>query len=400
MNSVRTLAAGVCIAVALAFGAGLLAGVSGGAGAPATAAIPGTVSADIAQFWRVWELLDQNYIKTGSSTEPTEQERIYGAIAGLAESYGDPYTVFLPPKEAEAFNEGISGVFSGVGMELGIRDDVLTVVAPIKGTPAYRAGVLSGDKILTIDGEPAADMSVEDAVELIRGEKGTAVTIVFGREGRSAPIELTIVRDTINIPLLETSTDGDVFVIALYSFSANSPDLFRNALREFVLSRKTKLILDLRGNPGGYLEAAVSMASYFLPVGEVVVTEDYQGNSPNLAHRSSGYNIFAGKKLSMVVLVNQGSASASEILAGALQQHGVAKLVGETTFGKGSVQQLLDVGGGAELKVTVAQWLTPDGTSISNGGLTPDIVVERTPEDRLAGQDPQMAAAKAWLAGQ
>ncbi len=399
MNSAKALAAGVFMIVVLAFSAGLFTGVSGGAGAPATAAIPGTAAADLAQFWRAWELLEEHYIKTGSSTDPTERERIHGAIKGLTESYGDPYTVFFPPAEAEAFNEEISGTFSGVGMELGIREEALTVVAPIKGTPADRAGVQSGDKVLAIDGKPAADMAVEEAVKLIRGEKGTTVTIVFGRPGRSAPIEATLTRDTINIPLLETEVSGDVFIIELYSFSANSPELFRSALREFVQSGKKKLILDLRGNPGGYLEAAVNMASYFLPVGEVIVTEDYQGNRQNEVHRSSGYNVFAGKGLQMVVLVNEGSASASEILAGALQQHDVATIVGERTFGKGSVQQLLDIGGGAELKITVAQWLTPNGSSISNGGLTPDIVVERTAEDRAAERDPQLEAAKAYLAG-
>ena len=162
----------------------------------------------------------------------------------------------------------------------------------------------------------------------------------------------------------------------------------------------TKLILDLRGNPGGYLEAAVQMASYFLPVGDVVVTEDYKGKQQNIVHRSLGYNVFSGKKLSMVILVDQGSASASEILAGALSQHGVAKLVGTRTFGKGSVQQLIELGGGAEIKVTVARWLTPNGTNISDGGLQPDIAKTRTAEDAAAGRDPQKDSAVAWLATQ
>lgn len=388
------------LAVALAFGIGMYAGQSGNAGYPAAAAISGTPAADLAQFWRAWEVLDQNFIANGSSTEPTMEQKIHGAIAGLAESYGDPYTVFLPPADAKAFNEEISGSFSGVGMELGIRDGALTVVAPIKGTPADRAGVLSGDIVLSIDDEPSRELPVEDAVKKIRGEKGTAVTIVFERKGAEGPVELTIVRDTINVPLITTKEDGDVFIIEVYSFSANSPELFRQALRDYVLSGNNKLILDLRGNPGGYLEAAVQMASYFLPVGDTVVTEDYKGNRTNIVHRSVGYNVFARTKLSMVVLVDQGSASASEILAGALQQHDVAKLVGTKTFGKGSVQQLVDLGDGAELKVTVAHWLTPNGTSISAGGLTPDIVVERTQKDRAAERDPQLAAAEAWLATQ
>lgn len=400
MDNARITAAGVFVAVALAFGMGLFTGVSGNAGSPANAAIPGTAAADLAQFWRAWEMLEQNFVGHGTTTEPTEREKIYGAIAGLTESYGDPYTVFLPPADAKTFAEEISGTFGGVGMELGIRDEMLTVITPIKGTPAERAGVLSGDIVVGIDGEPSKNMPVDEAVKKIRGEKGTSVELVFERKGRAQPIELTLVRDTIQIPLIETRVEGDVFIIGLYSFSANSPELFRNALREFMLSKKSKLVLDLRGNPGGYLEAAVKMASFFLPVGDVVVTEDYEGNRPNEAHRSAGYDVFKGRSLRMAVLVNEGSASASEILAGALQQHGVAKLVGEQTFGKGSVQQLMELGGGAELKVTVAHWLTPDGSSISDGGLTPDIVAERTPEDRAADKDPQLDAALEWLATQ
>lgn len=395
MDNARFTAAGVLVAVALAFGAGLYAGHVGG---PAVAAQSGTAAADLAQFWRVWELLDEHFIETASSTRPTDQEKIFGAIKGLTESYGDPYTVFFPPEDAKEFNEEISGSFSGVGMELGIREGALTVVAPIKGTPADRAGVLSGDAVLSINGVPAADMAVEEAVKRIRGEKGTTVTIVFGRG--QGTYERTITRDTISIPIVTTRAEGGVFIIEMYSFSANSPALFRSALREFVLSGKRELILDLRGNPGGYLEASVSMASYFLPVGEVVVTEEYQGNRSNIVHRSQGYNVFAGRTLKMAVLINGGSASASEILAGALQQHGVAALVGERTFGKGSVQQLIEIGNGSELKVTVAEWLTPNGTSISDGGLTPDIEVARTPEDRAQNRDPQLEAAKRWLAGQ
>ena len=168
-------------------------------------------------------------------------------------------------------------------------------------------------------------------------------------------------------------------------------------MREFAQSGATKLIFDLRGNPGGYLESAVQMASFFLPVGDVVVTEDYKGKRDNIAHRSVGYNVFANKKLEMAILVDQGSASASEILAGALQQHNIAKLVGIRTFGKGSVQELIELGGGAELKVTIARWLTPNGTSISDGGLTPDVEAARTVEDVKAQKDPQLEAAVNWL---
>jgi carboxyl-terminal processing protease len=202
----------------------------------------------------------------------------------------------------------------------------------------------------------------------------------------------------ISIPVLKSYNRPDgIFVIELYSFSANSADLFRNALRDFFQSGSTKMILDLRGNPGGYLEAAVDIASYFLPVGDTVVSEDFKGKAPANVHRSAGYNVFANKKLSMAVLIDQGSASASEILAGALQQHNVAKLVGTRSFGKGSVQQLMDLGGGAQLKITIARWLTPNGSSISDGGLTPDINATTTPEQFAAGKDPQKDAAISWL---
>lgn len=415
----RQVVLSVVLAVAIAFGAGVYTGVSDRVYNLAQAQIqilPGNGNVtltgvgnaeqpddvDFSQFWRAWQLLEENYVQThGTSTPPSAQERMWGAIEGLAESYGDPYTVFLPPADAQAFQEDISGSFSGVGMELGIRDKTLTVVAPLKGTPAERAGIRSGDTVLAIDGKPSADMAVEEAVKLIRGPKGTTVTLTIGREGQAQPQEIKIVRETINVPIIQTNKRADgIFVIELYSFSETSDMLFRAALREFFESGSTKLVLDLRGNPGGYLESAVDMASFFLPIGNAVVTEDYAGKQTNVVHRSYGYNVFANKKLSMVVLINQGSASASEILAGALQQHGVAKLIGERTFGKGSVQQLMSVGGDAQLKITVAKWLTPNGVSIADGGLTPDIVVERTVADVQAGKDPQMEAAAAWLATQ
>jgi carboxyl-terminal processing protease len=357
---------------------------------------------DMAQFWRAWNLLEEDYVPThASSTIPSPQERLYGAISGLTDSYGDPYTVFMPPSDAQVFQQDISGAFEGVGMELGVKDKQLVVVSPLKGSPAEAAGLKSGDAILAIDKKITEGLAVDDAVKLIRGKKGTKVEFIIGRAGEPAPLTISVVRDTINIPVINNYKRSDgIYVIELYSFSANSADLFRTALRDFFQTGSTKLILDLRGNPGGYLEAAVDMASFFLPVGDTVVTEDYKGRQDNIAHRSFGYNVFANKKLSMAILVNQGSASASEILAGALQQHNVAKLVGTRTFGKGSVQELIDIGGGAELKVTVARWLTPNGTSISDGGLTPDIQKDRTDEDIKAGKDPQKDAAVLWLTQQ
>ncbi|TSC69540.1 MAG: Carboxy-terminal-processing protease [Parcubacteria group bacterium Gr01-1014_56] len=404
---IRTL--GVLALVVSAFGVGLYTGVAERISETVSAQSITYITSDKAptgidegQLWRVWHLLEQQYIPThSSSTMPTAEERLYGAIAGLTDSYGDPYTVFLPPADAKVFQEDISGAFGGVGMELGLKEGVIVVVAPLKDSPAEKAGVRSGDQVLAVDGKPTQGMTVDAAVKLIRGKQGTTVKLTFGRTGEPKPLEISIVRDIISIPVLKSySTQDGIFVIELYSFSANSTELFRKALREYFESGNTKMILDLRGNPGGYLEAAVEMASFFLPVGEVVVSEDFKGKQPANEHRSVGYNVFQNKKLSMAILIDQGSASASEILAGALQQHGVAKLVGARTFGKGSVQQLIDIGGGAQIKITIARWLTPNGNSISEGGLTPDIKVDRTIEDVKAGKDPQKSAAVSWLVTQ
>jgi carboxyl-terminal processing protease len=402
MREVKLRPLSAFFVAALLFGSGLLLGIHeiqihAQEGFSAEAVPP--ADADFSTLWKTWHLLEEDYVPThASSAIPTLQERVYGAAQGLVDSYGDPYTVFLPPKQAESFGEEISGAFEGVGMEVGVRDSTLTVVAPLKNSPAEKAGVRSGDKILFIDKTPAENLPVDEAVGLIRGPKGTTVTLTLSRQGVKDPFKISIVRNTIEIPTINYFKRPDgVYVIELYNFSAISVDRFREALRAFVNSRSDKLILDLRGNPGGYLEAAVEMASYFLPIGDTVVTEDFRGKEQNIVHRSKGYNVFASHPIKMAILVDGGSASASEILAGALQQHGVAKLVGAQTFGKGSVQQLIDLGGGAELKVTVARWLTPNGTSISDGGLTPDIKVSISQQDIAAGNDPQREAAVKYL---
>ncbi len=351
-------------------------------------------AANLTDFWKVWNVLDDRFVQThGTSSPPTAMEKVWGAMEGLTASYGDPYTVFMRPVEAKIFQEDIAGNFSGVGMEVGVKDKILTVIAPLKGTPAERAGIKSGDQIIMIDEQSTEGMSTDEAVKLIRGEKGTTVTFRIVREG--APLEIAVVRDTINVPTIETSTDQGVFVIAFYSFTANSGSLFSKALGEFRDSGSRMLLIDLRGNPGGYLEAAVSVASHFMADGAIVVTEDYNGNRENIEHRSRGTGgVPAGTKVA--ILIDGGSASASEILSGALQDAGLATLVGAQSFGKGSVQELVKVGD-ASLKVTVARWLTPSGRSISNGGLTPDIKVDFTKEDAEAGRDPQKARAVEFL---
>lgn len=352
--------------------------------------------ADLTDFWKAWNALEANYVIThASSTIPSVEERIFGAIQGLAASYDDPYTVYFPPEEAKQFAESISGSFAGVGMEIDIKDDVLTVIAPLKGTPAEAAGIKAGDKIVTIDGESTDGLSIDEAVGKIRGSVGTTVVLTVIRDGK--PIEVKITRQTIQVPETDDGLDAEsgVYHIALYEFTGSSANLFDQAFARFKKSGSKKLVIDLRGNPGGYLDSAVDIASHFLPRGATIVTEDFGGKEENQVHTSYGYNdVPAGTK--MAVLIDGGSASASEILAGALQDHKVATTIGMKSFGKGSVQTLIDLGKGA-LKVTVARWITPDGHWIMGNGVTPDIDVPYTPDDAAAGTDPQMARAVTFL---
>jgi carboxyl-terminal processing protease len=345
-------------------------------------------------FWKVWNVISEKYV---AATTTDSQKRIWGAIQGLANSQGDPYTVFFPPEEDKSFKSDIAGNFEGVGMEIGIKDGILTVVSPIKNSPADRAGVKSGDKIIKIDDMSTADLPVDKAVKLIRGPRGTTVKIIFVREDTREPLEKSIIREIIDIPTLETETKSDIFIIKLFSFTAQSPDLFRNALRQFLQSGKNKLIIDLRGNPGGYLDAAWDISSWFLPIGKTVVIEDFGGKAENKIYRSKGYDVlnkFFGKNnYKIIVLVNNGSASAAEIMAGALQEHGMAKLVGVKTFGKGSVQELVEITKDTSLKVTIARWLTPKGHNLSHDGLDPDVEVKMTQKDFDAKKDTQLDKA-------
>lgn len=349
-----------------------------------------STNADFEPFWKAWNLINE---KSPNAKNVSDQDRVYGAVQGLMGSLGDPYSVFFPPEESKLFEETVAGEFGGIGAEIGIKDNILTIIAPIKDTPAYRAGIKSGDKILKINDTDTSGMTIDKAISLIRGEKGTSVILEIYREGEDAPQTLTIVRDTIAIPTLDTKLrDDDIFVISIYNFSANMPALFRTALQEFADANTDKLVIDLRGNPGGYLEAAVDMVSWFLPSGKTIVIEDFGDKAERETQRSRGYDVFTDD-LKIVVLVDQGSASASEIVAGALQDNGRATLVGEKTYGKGSVQELLPVTKDTSLKITVANWLTPNGLSISKQGITPDIVVPVTKEDLEADRDPQMEKA-------
>ena len=343
---------------------------------------------DFSPFWKTWTLVEEKYAAPDGIDR---QKLLWGAIEGTVRSLDDPYTVFFPPEEKKFFESEVKGNFEGVGMEIGMRKGVLTVVAPLKDTPAWRAGIKAGDKILKIDDHTTQDLTTEEAVRLIRGPGGTSVKLTILSEGKDEPREVTLTREVIHIPILDTEKqEGGIFVIKLYNFSERSSFEFRNALREFVFSGQDKLILDLRNNPGGFLEAAVDIASWFLDTGKIVVREKFKSGEETI-YRSRGYNPF--EKLPLVILINQGSASASEIVAGALQDHGIAKLIGEKTFGKGSVQELVSVTDDTSLKVTIARWLTPNGKDISQAGLTPDIEVKKTEEDEAKGIDTQLKKA-------
>lgn len=363
------------------------------------------VGVDFTPVWKAWSVIDEKFVPASvatssivaTTTEDLNQERVWGMISGLSASLNDPYTFFLPPVENEEFASDMSGSFEGVGMEVAVRDQILTIVSPLKGTPAERAGLKAKDRILKIDGVVTSGMDVSTAVRKIRGPKGTEVAFLIARAGWDTPKEIKVIRDVIDVPVIITTNRPDgIFVIQLATFTSNSPDLFRSALREFVESRSHKLILDLRGNPGGYLEAAVDMASWFLPSGKIVVSEDYAGHSRNVAHRSLGYDIF-NENLKMIILVDHGSASASEILAGALRTHGIARLVGTNTFGKGSVQELVEITPDTSLKITVARWLTPDGVQIPRDGIVPDVKVEATEGQAKAGTDVALEKAVSLL---
>lgn len=350
---------------------------------------------DLTPFWKVWQLVDQKYVAVSSAStstpQKTDQDKLYGALAGLVDSLGDPYSIFLTPEENKAFTEEIQGNFSGVGMEIGVRNNAITVIAPLPDTPAKKAGLQSGDKIVAIDGQSTSKLSVDETIKLIRGEAGTSVTISVLRGEKTPPIDFKLKRAVIKVPVIESKNlPGGVTQIKLFSFTSGADDAFAEAVKTFAASTNKYLILDLRGNPGGYLDSAVKVASWFLPKGTPVVIEQHDQASETKIYPSLGYQLFS-KKPKLVILVDGGSASASEIVAGALQENGVAKLVGEQTFGKGSVQELFPITKDTALKLTIARWLTPHGLSISQSGLKPDYEIK--PDEKNPAADLQLKKA-------
>jgi len=348
---------------------------------------------DFGLFWEVWNTLHEKYV---NPSKLDKQEMLYGAIEGMVKNVGDPYTVFFEPVISQKFKEEISGTFGGVGIEIGKRNDFVTVIAPIKDSPAYTAGIKAGDKILKVDTKPITDLSIEEVVSMIRGKKGTKVVLTVSSNGDTKDIELT--RDTIKIPSLEWELlEGNVAYMQIHTFNQNVDSEFEKASREVLKSSATKLIIDLRNNPGGLLDSAINLAGWFLEDNQVVTMEEFKdGTRQEFKSQGSG----ALKIYPTIILLNGGSASASEILAGALHDNRSIKIVGEKSFGKGSVQELANFNNGASLKVTIARWLTPSGRSITDLGIEPNYEV-KLPEDPeegtlelgKLGKDPQLDKA-------
>jgi carboxyl-terminal processing protease len=311
------------------------------------------------------------------------------AKKGLVAAGDDPYTVYLTPSEAKDLNSDLTGSLSGIGAEIGIRASQLTVIAPIDGTPAAKAGLQPKDVIGKINGDDPSGLSLDEAVQKIRGAKGTQVKLMISRGG-GEPFEVTITRDDISVPSvkwsMKASNVGDIQVVR---FGPDTGAKVQQAAQELIAQGATKFILDVRNDPGGYLDQAVAVASQFVPSGLIV--DERRGTTVTDHFDASGTGLLLGKQT--IVLINAGSASASEIVAGALQDHKVATILGEKSFGKGSVQEVITLGDGGTLKVTVAHWYTPNGKNISKEGIAPDTEVKLTADDIQASRDPQLDKA-------
>jgi carboxyl-terminal processing protease len=350
---------------------------------------------DFSLFWDAWKTLKDKYVE---ADKINNQDLVYGAVSGLFGALKDPNSAFFPPLDAKKFTEDIAGEFSGIGAEIGIRNDQLVIIAPLKNSPAEKAGLKAGDKIIKINDTLTAGLNVDEAVKLIRGERGTTVVLTISRNGWEESKEISIVRDIIQVPTIDWEMkDNNIAYIRLYNFYEKAPFLLYQAISEIVFKNPKGIILDLRNNPGGYLEAAVNIAGWFLDPGKVVVSEEFRSGKKEV-FKTYGSGLFDGFPL--VVLVNEGSASASEILAGALRDNNQIKLIGKKTFGKGTVQELETLKDGSMVKITVAHWLMPNGGLIEKNGLIPDYEVDLTEEDVKADRDPQLEKAMEILKSQ
>lgn len=342
---------------------------------------------DFAPMWVVLEKIQDDYYDKKAING---EKLLNGAIAGMVDSLGDPYTVYLPSQENQDFKQGLAGKFEGIGAELGTKANAIVVVKPLYGSPAQKAGIRIGDTILKINEESTQGITTAQAVEKIRGPKGTAVTLTVLHLDEDRPVPIKIVRDEITVKSVEgwikpvsqikevklPNSKAEIMYVRLSQFGDNTNQEWLSLINSLDMQRKNRdvrgVVLDLRYNPGGYLNDAVFIASEFIPSGKtVVMQEDGRQQRSKMDVSRKGLLL----DIPVVVLINKGSASASEIVAGALRDHGRARLVGETSFGKGTIQQAEDLGAGAGIHVTVAKWLTPEGTWVHKKGLEPDVKV-------------------------
>ena len=344
---------------------------------------------DMSTFWQTWEYLEEYYI---GAHDLNRQEMIYGAISGMVESLGDPHTAFFNPNDSSIFREDLSGEIEGVGMEIGLRDNVITVIAPLENTPAQKAGLLPGDQIITIDGVATQEMGIEEAVRLIRGPKDSEVILGISRKDIFEEKIFDLTRAIIQIPSVTWEImDDNIAYLQIHHFHEGLTRSFQATAAEILKSPAKGIVLDLRNNPGGYLDVAIDIAGWFLPKDNLVAIEEFSSG------RQEEFKAQGNSKMlhyPMVILMNQGSASGSEILAGSLRDNREIRIVGENSFGKGSVQQVFNLDDNSLVKITIAKWLTPSGHSIEEAGLEPDITIEMDWGKYLIDQeDPQLEKA-------
>lgn len=344
---------------------------------------------DVDLFSEVWDIIHNDYL---DKSKVNDRDLFYGALSGMIDALGDPHSMFLDPELTKEFTQELDGSFFGIGAEIGRRDGYLIVVAPLAGSPAEAAGLKSGDRILEVDGRDMSSISSGEAVTYIRGKAGTEVVLTIYSPGSEAAREVKIIRDKIAIPSVIYKNEDNIAIVNISHFNEDTDKRFAKAVQEILSDNPSGIIIDLRNNPGGFLDTAINIAGYWLEPNTVVVREtfsDKRNDREYTAGQKTGLRNFK-----TVVLVNQGSASGAEILAGALQDYGLAEIVGMNTYGKGSVQQLLELKDNSSVKITVAKWLTPSGRTIEGEGIIPDYEVDYTLEDYNNGLDPQLERAK------
>lgn len=346
---------------------------------------------DFSLLKKVWDQVSTDYVDPGKIDKT---KMTYGAIAGMVEAIGDPYTEFYNPEEAKKLEEDLAGSFEGIGLQIGVKDDQIIAISPIKGTPAEKAGLRPGDLILAVDKTPTTGLSVDEVVNIIRGPKDTKVTLTISRE-ETGTRDIEIIRAIIKVPSMDYEikelADGKKIAhITLYQFSDSSSQDFKKSAIDILNNNVSGIILDVRSNPGGLVNQATSIAGWFLERGQLIVIEKDK-NGEQIELKSNGPSNFAS--LPIVVLINDGSASASEILAGALKDDRQIPIIGTKSFGKGTVQQITSLDDGSSLKITTAKWYTPSGVAIQDTGIEPDIKVDLTQEDYDQNKDPQFDKA-------